>query len=199
MENVFPYKEYVDYTKLKLSEEGEYSITKKKDAESILAFMKSILGTLDDKTITDATACNGGDTINFALRFKHVNSIEMKKENYEILTNNIRVFDLTNVRAYLGDSTKLYHWHTSVLYVDPPWGGPNYRDFKDLDLFIGDTRLDMWVESVLERENRPGHIFLKLPFNYNFRRLHFLPNVKQMISYRVRAPLVVICIVVSLV
>lgn len=199
MENVFPYKENIDYSKLRLSDEGEYSITKKKDAESILAFMTSILTTTQDKTITDATACNGGDTINFAMHFKTVLSVELKKTNYEVLVNNVNTFQLTNVRTYCGDITKMYHWNTNVLYVDPPWGGPNYRQFKELDLFVGDVRLDVWVSSVLERENRPGYIFLKLPFNYNFNRLHFLPNVAKMVSYRVRAPLIIIGIVVSLV
>lgn len=199
MENVFPQKEDVDYSRLKLSEEGEYSITKRKDAEGIISFIKTLVPNTEDKTLTDATACNGGDTINFAMNFKQVFSIEMKKENYEALNNNISIFKLDNVKTFLGDSTKLYHWYTNVLYVDPPWGGPTYHQHSNLDLFVGAIRLDTWIESVLQRENRPGYIFLKLPYNYNFKRLNFLSNVERIIMHRVRSSVVVVGIVVNLV
>lgn len=199
MENVFPHKEDVDYSKLILSDEGHYSITKRRDAEAILSFMTNILGSTHDKTITDATACNGGDTINFGLCFKQVFSIELKKINYDVLVHNINVFKLDNIKTFLGDSTKLYHWHTTVLYIDPPWGGPTYHQHSNLDLFVGDIRLDIWIESVLQRENRPAYIFLKLPYNYNFKRLNFLPNVDATIMHRVRSSVIAVAIRVNVV
>jgi hypothetical protein len=42
---------------------------------------------MNELTITDATACIGGDTINFAFYFGHVHSIEINKENFEVLEN----------------------------------------------------------------------------------------------------------------
>lgn len=166
----FPYKKGVLYSKLKMTPEGEYSITKRSDGEVLLKHMKTVLKTLDDKHITDLTGNVGGDTILFGLHFKKVDSIEMNKENFDALKNNVDVFNLPNVTLHHGDSTKLFNWKTDVLYVDAPWGGPDYKEKKKLDLFLGDKRIDEYVKEVLKRSNRPDHVFLKVPRNYNFDR-----------------------------
>jgi predicted RNA methylase len=148
--------------------------------------MQNVLGNTSTKTITDATGCVGGDTIQFGLNFKSVDTIEINKNNFEALKNNVAVYNLKNIKLYLGDATDLYNWKTDVLYIDPPWGGPNYREVKELDLLISATRLDIWLEQILLRKNRPSYIFLKLPTNYNFKRLNFLSNVDFIKPYRIR-------------
>jgi hypothetical protein len=70
--------------------------------------------------------------------------------------------------------------------VDPPWGGPDYRKLQNLELFIGSYRLDKWIEEILKRTDRPKTVVLKLPRNYNFARLNFLPNVESSHFYRIR-------------
>ena len=169
-----------------MTEEGAYSITRKKDSDRIIACMKERLITTTDKTITDATGCVGGDTINFAINFKYVHSIEIKKDNYAALKANVIAYDLKNVKLYNGDATIGYNWYTDVLYVDPPWGGPNYKEHPLLDLNMSNKRLDVWLEEILLRETRPSYIFLKLPQNYNFQRLTFLPNVDSTRQYQIR-------------
>ena len=186
MDDLFPYKDSVDYSKIKMTEEGTYSITRKKDSERIIGCMRDLLGTTNDKTVTDATGCVGGDTINFAMNYKHVHSIEINKDNYSALRANVMTFGLKNVTIYNKDSTLAYKWYTDVLYIDPPWGGPNYKDYLSLDLSMSDKRLDMWLEEILMRESRPKYIFLKLPQNYNFQRLIFLPNVDSVKHYQIR-------------
>lgn len=168
--NEFPYKKGVSYSKLKMTPEGEYSITKRSDGETLLKHMKSVLGTLEDKHITDLTGNVGGDTILFGLHFKKVDSIELNTENYNALKNNVSVFGLPNVTLHQGDSTKLFNWKTDVLYIDAPWGGPDYKDKEKLDLYLGTKRIDVFVKEVLKRENKPDYIFLKVPRNYNFDR-----------------------------
>jgi hypothetical protein len=42
-ESLFPRKTGVDYSKLKMTPEGEYSITKRKDGEVLIRNMKSII------------------------------------------------------------------------------------------------------------------------------------------------------------
>jgi predicted RNA methylase len=191
MEDVFPLKQGIDYTKLTLTEEGSYSVTRRRDADRILTAMKQILHTLDNKSITDATGCVGGDTIHFGLNFKQVESIELKKENYLALKNNVSIYGLTNVNFHLGDATELFNWKTDVLYVDPPWGGPDYKEKKDLDLYMSSKRIDKWLEEILLRKNRPNYIFLKLPSNYNFKRLNFLSNVEYIKPFRIRSYILV--------
>jgi len=170
-DSVFPKKEGVDYSLLRMTPEGEYSITKRDDGQKLLQKMKSLLKTTRRKTITDLTGNVGGDTILFGLNFGKVHSIEMNKENFDVLRHNVGVYDLPNVELHHGDSTKLFNWYTDVLYIDPPWGGPGYKDSKELDLFLGDVRVDLFLEKVLQRETSPKWVFMKLPRNYNFARL----------------------------
>lgn len=191
MEDVFPLKEGIDYTKLTLTPEGVYSVTRRRDADRIISVMKHVLNTLDNKSITDATGCVGGDTIHFGLNFKHVDSIELKEENYVVLKKNVGVYGLTNVNFHNGDATELFNWRTNVLYIDPPWGGPDYKDKKDLDLYMSSKRIDRWLEDILLRKNRPNYIFLKLPSNYNFKRLNFLSNVEYIKPFRIRSYILV--------
>jgi len=74
-----------------------------------------------------------------------------------------------------------------VLYIDPPWGGPEYRNAKLIDITISSKRLDKWIEEILLRKNRPSYIFMKLPYNYNFNRFNFLSNVDFVKAYRIRS------------
>jgi predicted RNA methylase len=191
MEDVFPLKQGIDYTKLKLSPEGEYSVTRRRDADRIITVIKNIIGDLSTKTITDATGCVGGDTIHFGLNFRQVDTIELKPENFNVLKNNVSVYNLKNIRFHLGDATELFNWKTNVLYIDPPWGGPDYKEKKDLDLYMSSKRIDTWLEEILLRKNRPSYIFLKLPSNYNFKRLNFLSNVEYIKPFRIRSYILV--------
>jgi hypothetical protein len=192
MEEIFPRRD-VDYSNLRLTPEGIYSVTRRRDADHILSIISTNVGNIKDKSITDATACVGGDTINFALNFREVHSIEYSKENYDALKNNISVYGLTNVNLYFGDCMKLYNWVSDVLYIDPPWGGPNYRNLESVELFLGTTRLDVWLEDILSGPYRPSFVFLKVPSNYHSTPLQFLPNVKSIRTFKIRS-YVLVCV-----
>jgi predicted RNA methylase len=192
MDEIFPLRKDLDYQKLKITTEGEYSVTRRRDGDRIINIMKTVLGSLNTKTITDATGCVGGDTLQFGLNFKSVDSIEINKDNFEALKNNVNVYGLKNINLHLGDATKVYNWQTDVLYIDPPWGGPNYKDVKELDLTISNLRIDQWLEQILLRKNRPYHIFLKLPNNFNFARFNFLSNVDFIKPYRIRGYVLIV-------
>jgi hypothetical protein len=169
-EMLFPRKSGVDYTKLKMTPEGEYSITKRKDGDVLIKHMKTVVKGMKQKTIADLTGNVGGDTILFALHFKEVKSFELNPDNFEALKNNVEVFGLKNVELKQGDSTKLYDGKTDIVYIDAPWGGPDYKEKKELDLFLGTERIDLYVQKVMEKESHPEYVFLKLPANYNFSR-----------------------------
>jgi len=192
MEDLFPPKEGLDYTNLKTTAEGSYSITRRRDAERIMNVLRNTIKNMNELTITDATACIGGDTINFAFYFGHVHSIEINKENFEVLENNVGAYKFNNITLHHADAVKLFQWNTHVLYIDPPWGGKDYKQHVDLDLFLSDKRLDCWLEEILSRKNRPGHIILKLPSNYNFKRFNFLINVNKIRPYQIRSYVLVI-------
>lgn len=192
MEDLFPRKEGLDYTKLQTTEEGSYSITRRRDAERIINILKHVFPNMKSMTITDATACNGGDTLNFAFKFGHVHSIELKDDNFKALTNNVEVYGFQNVTLYHANAVTFFNWNTHILYVDPPWGGKDYKKHENLDLYLSEKRLDIWLEEILLRKNRPQHIILKLPVNYNFNRLNFLVNVDSIKPYQIRSYILVI-------
>lgn len=171
-EILFPKKAGVDYDKLQMTEEGEYSITKRRDGEKLIQIMKDVVKNLKAKTITDMTGNVGGDTILFGMHFKHVDSYELKEENFQALKNNVEVFKLKNVDLNYGDSLKaIPDIQTNVVYIDAPWGGPEYKEKKDLDLFLGKKRVDELAKVILEDSD---YLFLKVPANYNFSRLDSL-------------------------
>jgi len=186
MEDMFPRLAGVDYSKLKVTEEGSYSITRRRDAEQIIHIIKSVVPEYQTKSITDATGCIGGDTLNFATIFEKVHSIELNSDNFEALNNNVGVYGFTNISLYRGDCTEVYKWASDVLYIDPPWGGPNYRTIENLNLYLGKIRLDEWLEDIMSGPYRPSFIFLKVPLNYNSKPLQFLSNVRGICHFRIR-------------
>ena len=123
----FPFKRGVNYDNMIVTEEGEYSMTKRNDGEILLGHMKSLVRSIKTKKITDVTGNVGSDTILFGLNFDKVRAIEINPENFKALKNNVEEFGLKNVELYEGDSTKIYNWYTDVLYIDAPWGGPDYK------------------------------------------------------------------------
>jgi 16S rRNA G966 N2-methylase RsmD len=188
MEDLFPHQDNVDYSRLRMTPEGLYSVTRRRDGQRMMHILGRAIPDMHSKTITDATACVGSDTLRFSQAFKWVHSIELKHDNVLVLQNNIQAFGASNVKVYEGDATKLFKWKTDVLYIDPPWGGPEYYTKHNLDIFLGKQRLDVWIESLLKEpeKDRPTYIVLKLPRNYNFTHLHFLPNVVETQFYKVR-------------
>jgi 16S rRNA G966 N2-methylase RsmD len=184
--SVFPEKVGVDYSALMMTPEGEYSITKRADGKKLLQKIVSVVGSTKRKHITDLTGNVGGDTIMFSLNFGHVEAIEIDKDNFEALKNNVKVFKLKNVTLHQGDATKLFRWKTDILYVDPPWGGPDYKEKQNLDLYLGKERIDEFISLILQQEWRPHYVFIKLPRNYAFERLRNLPNVVKEHKFAIR-------------
>jgi hypothetical protein len=195
MDEIFRLEPNVDLTKLQLTTEGAYSVTKRKDGDRIMNVMKHNISDLKTKTITDVTGCVGGDTINFAHYYKTVYSIELNKENFNALHNNVGLYKLQNVKLYNQDSTTFFNWRTDVLYIDPPWGGPEYKANQQLDLFMSTKRIDEWLQEILLRKNRPDYIFINLPFNYNYDRFTNLPNIDHIKPYRIRTYILVFILV----
>ena len=186
MEKFFPYLEGVNYSKLLLNNEGKYSVTRRNESEQIIDVMYSIIGNLETKKVTDATGCMGGDTLNFSLHFEKVFSIEMNPQNFEKLKNNVEVFGCKNVELFCNDSTKIINWVSDVVYADPPWGGPSYRNMQNIELWMGQIRLDIWLEDLMSGPYRPSFVFIKVPFNYNSIKLAFLPNFVSMQEIKIQ-------------
>lgn len=186
----FPLKDGVHMKDIQLTEEGKYSYTKRRDGDITIDFLKKHIGSLKGLTILDGTGNVGGDSILFGLNFKHVDSIEIDKDNFEALKHNVSLYKLSNVEVHNGDSTKLFDsFETDVVYFDPPWGGPDYKTKKDLDLYLGKSRIDLFIKNEILSEKAkhlPKYIVLKLPFNYNWSRLKFIKAIESSQMLKIR-------------
>ena len=100
MENVFPPKKGIDTNQLKMANNSHYSITHSDDAQKMSDIIKSYFNGSDDLTVTDATSNVGGNTINFALNFHKVNAVEINKETCAMLSHNLSVYSIKNVKVH---------------------------------------------------------------------------------------------------
>lgn len=118
--------------------------------------------------ITDMTAGVGGNVFSFAKKFRNVNAIEQEKIRYEYLKNNIELYEFTNVRCYHNNSLSLVinkSVNQNIIFIDPPWGGSNYKLHQNLKLSFADNPIEEICDKLFEYAEL---IVLKLPVNYDF-------------------------------
>jgi predicted RNA methylase len=187
---LFPFKRGVHMKDIQLTEEGKYSYTKREDGDRTIQFLKRWIPSLHTRSILDGTGNIGGDTILFGLHLHTVHSIEMDPDNFKALEHNVGLYKLKNVHLHQGDTTLLYKEYPSdILYLDPPWGGPDYKEKKELDLSLGSHRIDVFLrDAFLSKEATwtPKWIVLKLPFNYKWDRLEALDRIESIQTLRIR-------------
>jgi len=146
--------------KLKGDVEGMFSLSYKEDADILSNIIKDKFG---DIKILDGTSGIGGNTISFGLHFSNLIAIEINKERFKYLQNNIKSFNIT---AKLYDDDMLNHLNDDydLIFIDPPWGGPNYKLEKIISLSLGNIKLEDLTKKIKALNKI---IIYKLPFNYN--------------------------------
>ena len=173
--------------KLLITNIGKYSITKPLQGKWIKSILIEFFKVkkLNTKflSIIDANAGIGGDTIYFSKYFKNVYSIEKNNIHFDVLTNNIKALNLKNVDLYEGNFMNIINNkdnnllnNKNILYMDPPWGGPEYKKQKYIDLDIeldepNEKKLNMVINELYPHFNV---IFLKAPINIIIDKSTFL-------------------------
>lgn len=188
-EKIFPkLPDVKNISNLMLDEVGKYSITLPKTAEIITKLIKNHINNNSElKTkeiiITDATAGIGGNTISFAQSFYKVNAIEINYNRFLFLTNNINIYNLDNVSLFNKDFTKLISTlEQDILFIDPPWGGKNYKKKKNINISISGFALE---DICLQFKNRTKIIVLKVPLNYNLEKFISILNA-NIYQYKIK-------------
>ena len=166
--SIFPDYDNVDKSKLELTDESIYSVSKINGAnftiEKIIDYLKS-----NNITITDGTANVGSDTIMFGLNFEKVNSVEIDDATYKALKNNVEQYKLKNINVVKGDiNNEINNLEQDVIYLDAPWGGRDYTKFDKLKLYLGNKEI---LDFVLEHNKKAKLFVLKVPYNYDFEYL----------------------------
>ena len=128
---------------IQMDETASYSVTEMNLAnETSIFILQQIfeqgLATITNATITDATACIGGNTFSFSKYFAHVNSVEIDPMRAEFLRNNLKLLCPTNnVEVFVGDYIDIQNsLKQDVVFIDPPWGSKYFEKKKFMDFFI---------------------------------------------------------------
>ena len=172
----FPYINKTLHNKLRIDEVGLYSISTPKNASIISQLIKKNINYQDNIIITDAMAGVGGNTISFSSYFYIVNSIEIDNIRFEYLVSNIQLYNKENILCLKGNFldyiSKMYQ---DIIFLDPPWGGKNYKEHEIIKIKIDDKTLEEICIYIIE--NKVCNVIaLKLPLNYD---LEEIKKIKQ--------------------
>ena len=164
---------------IKYDEEGLWSLSYHKEADQI---SKLILELVNNNLIMDCTAGLGGDTFSFSKYFNKVISIELDKNRFKMLKQNIIHTNIKNVKMYNSDCIKYFKKKCDAYFFDPPWGGPDYKYKESISIKLSNKSLYEIVKII--RKYNKGLIFFKLPFNYDLSEFNeFNYNVNKIRNY----------------
>lgn len=186
----------------KLNAEGAFSITKPHESLQIIKIIENFIRVyektdyvLNKKIITDATACMGGDLVRFSKHFRMVNGVEILEENFLLLQQNCCDFNCQNVNIYFQDYIEICELlKQDIIYIDPPWGGTDYKSKEMIHLKMGN--MELWeLLKLITNKKLSKYIFIKVPSNVcmdniNYDAIHIVQNRSKMQSFKL------ICIVV---
>jgi len=172
IDNLFPpTKSQINRLAIQYTRECVYSITSPKHASILLNTLKEMKLWLNNKPlsqliVTDATANCGGFVLNMASEFKEMNAVEIDKMSFDVLKNNVNVYQLSNVKLINDDYLKVKHTLVQdIILIDPPWGGVDYKkEDAPLKLVLGDQDVSQIVNSIRKYAKL---IVLKTPLNFD--------------------------------
>jgi len=151
----FPNLNKVDFSKLKITNIGVFSVAVPSLAKNIILDMKKkVKYNIKTLTITDALANCGGMSIQFCYNFKHVNCCEIMKEHCEILNNNLKTYGFNNYNIFCGDYMD-NSFTEDIVFFDPPWGS-NYMEKQNLD--INNINILCIINNILNSQFKEGII-----------------------------------------
>lgn len=176
-----------------MDHEASYSVTDQVTADRITRDIKMFVE--HDAIITDGTACIGGNTYSFAKEFKKVNAIEIDPLRCSYLKNNVSVLGIKNVNCTCGDvAVEAIKQYQDIIFLDPPWGGPDYKIYNDISLYLSNRELS---EVCIDISLYCKYIALKVPVNFKvetfdnrvkdvLERVHYNTGLRKMhlIIYR---------------
>lgn len=185
-EKLFPKLNNVDVMKLRIDKETISYITVPYDSKIITDILTDHISKKMDPTkcsIVDATGGAGGDSIMFCSKFANVVSIELDDIRYNFLKYNLEQYNFKNYTLINGDCTQIIMklQNFDMIYVDPPWGGKDYKNKKNLRLMIGDISIEQFTLNCFNNDEIlciPKLIAFKIPKNYDLKYLFDILNEK---------------------
>lgn len=155
----------INFNDLKISNIGIYSITKPNMANFICKEIYKLMNT-NNITVTDALGNVGGMTINLAKHFTKINTCEIIPLHYEIIKNNLKVYNLQNKVNVINDDYMniMFKLDQDIIFFDPPWGGEQYKNADGTVLGINNVNIYCIINKLLKYAK---YILLLIPYNYS--------------------------------
>jgi 16S rRNA G966 N2-methylase RsmD len=160
-------------SQLRLDNEALYSVTDQLTADKIT---QEILHYVPSTAIiTDGTACVGGNTFSLSRAFQYINAVELDKLRFHYLKHNMKLLGVENITFYKADLLKIVsQLEQDLIFIDPPWGGPEYKTKDKIDLELSGIPL---ADVCIRLSTTSRFIALKTPVNFN--AIPFLEKIKS--------------------
>jgi 16S rRNA G966 N2-methylase RsmD len=204
---IFPVlKHFNNFSKIKIDDESFCYITIREIADIMSKIICHHLLEYNlnpqKSKIVDYTSGVGGNVLSFSKYFKYIYAIELSSKRAEYLQNNIDVYGFKNIQvinscAIEFNNNELITVNPSVIFIDPPWGGANYKNSDSLILNLGPMTIEDLIFDIAtkfsnhykqiiklnpkEKINNLNNKFivLKLPKNYDIEYLYNFINSKN--------------------
>lgn len=175
LKKIFPYLNNTQLKLIDIDEEGLYSVTWYNQSQKIASEIQKLLG--DNITIVESCLGWGADTIVFCKTFDHVISYEINDNHADSARNNLMVAGVNNFDI-IRDSFVNSVIDADVLYMDPPWGGKNYKKKKSMSLYLDRINIADLYNNVKDRFKL---IVIKIPKNFNLNFFRRITNASPII------------------
>lgn len=154
-------------TNLQLDEEALYSTTDQVTGRKICDELSKYVNS--NATIVDGTACIGGLTYTLTNAFRRVIAIELDARRFGYLRNNMELLNVASaVCCIQGDVLSVAkNVDASAIILDPPWGGPEYKNLDSVRLQLGNQDISHACAILLENNPRVNIIAIKVPINFD--------------------------------
>jgi len=159
-------------SRLRFDDVSLYSVTNQFYANAIAQHVRALPGVTSDTGIVDGTSCIGGNTASFARVFDLVDAVEIDRSRCDMLRHNLNVLGLPNVNVLHDDICVRYRQfpkNRSIIFLDPPWGGRQYKRRKSVQLWLGRYN----VASFIRRHLIHVYDWVTLKVPKNFDTVHF--------------------------
>lgn len=195
---LFPQLDGRDTGKLQIDDDSIHYISIREHANQITSiineYLKKINLEINDIIITDATAGVGGNTISFGMNFEHVIAIELSEYRCNCLKNNLSMYDLENIKIINGDCINILNEiKNNIIFMDPPWGGRDYKNKKNLRLQLSNQPIEKVCNELFDKQRKNLKlIVLKLPTNYDTKNLYNVINSNELYLHNMNKMLIVV-------
>nr|XP_024661761.1 trimethylguanosine synthase isoform X3 [Maylandia zebra] len=119
---------------IRLDREGWFSVTPERIAEHIALRVEHSFSA--SQLVIDAFCGVGGNAIQFALTGKRVLAVDIDPVRLDMARHNAAVYSVADRIDFIqGDFLQLApHLHADVVFLSPPWGGPDYLTAEVFDI-----------------------------------------------------------------